>query len=398
MHKIGLGVVCSMALLQGVAHAGDFTLSGYGSLSASHFSSDEAKYRTTPWQGTGVGKNWDAGSDSKLGVQGSYKINDSVSGTLHVLSQQNVNGTFGPRVEWAYLNYKASPNLEVRAGRLGLPAFLASDYLNVNYSMTAVRGPVEVYSQLPISHFDGVDLLWRTKVGSANVTVQPLAGHSDFQARFSDAAGTLADGKADVYGMNVVTELGDWTMRAGYIGAKVSIESSPTNQVIAGLQGMGATDTANRLNYRDRNSSFAGIGIGYDDGQKLMQAEYTQRRAYGFLSDTNSWYVLGGYRIGQFTPYVIAAEQKVVSASNWGNVTSDATMNANVNGLIGGSNTSQRSCSVGVRWDFAKNLAAKAQLSRITPENGSNAGLLMYSGANTLGVQNLLTVSVDAVF
>lgn len=397
MRKISLVIGCGVVLSCGAAQADDFTVSGFATLSASRLSTDNATFRSDSRQPNGAGNSWNAGPDSKVGVQGSYRFSDSLSATVNGIAQHNVNNTMSPRIEWAYADYKLSPNLEIRAGRLGLPAFLASDYLNVNYTMTAVRGPVEVYSQLPISHFDGVDALWRTKAGNVNLTVQPMLGHSDFKATFSDAAGTIARGKTDVYGMNVVGELGNWTLRAGYIGAKVSIESDPTNQLVAGLQGMGAGNVANRLAYNKERSSFSGIGIAYDNGALLGQSEYTMRRAHGFLADTNAWYVLGGYRLGQFTPYAIAAEQKVVSPTAWSDV--PAPMSNFVNGLLAAGNTSQRSLSLGVRWDFMKNVAAKAQYSRITPDHGSSAGLLMYDASKgPLNAQNLLTFSLDTVF
>jgi hypothetical protein len=401
MHKFVSVIGCGLAMASGAAQAqtSDFTVSGFGTFSASRLSTNDAAYRTSAWQPNGADKSWTASTDSKVGVQGSYRFNDAFSATISALAQQHTNNTYAPRVEWAYLNFKPQSNLELRVGRLGLPAFLSSDYLNVNYAMTGVRGPVEVYSQLPISHFDGVDALWRTKLGSANVTLQPIFGRSKFGATFSDSpvAATQAVGSADVYGLNVLGELGDWTLRAGYIGAKVTIESDPTTQLVNNLRAMGANTVADRLDYRNKNSSFAGVGVIYDNGSLLGQAEYTQRRAYGFLADTNSWYMQGGYRLGQFTPYVVVAEQKVVSATSWSDV--PAPMSPFVNGMLAAGNTSQSSWSLGVRWDFMKNVAAKAQYSRITPKNGSAAGLLMHDASKgALGAQNLLTVSLDSVF
>jgi hypothetical protein len=397
MRKTRLIACCGIAMSCGLANAGDFTISGFGTFAANHLSTDEAQFRSDPREPNGVGKSWDGRTDSKVGLQGAYKVNDALSATLTTVARHNANNTFTPRIEWAYADYRAMPNLELRAGRLGLPAFSASDYLNVNYSMTAVRGPVEVYSQLPISNFDGVDALWRTKTMGINLTVQPIVGHSNFTAAFSDAAGTRADGDADLYGLNIAGEIGDWTVRAGYIGAKVTIQSDPTNQLISNLRAMGANNIADRLAYEDKRSSFRGIGVGYDNGSLLVQSEYTQRRAYGFLPDTNSWYLLGGYRLAQFTPYAIFAKQRVVSATSWSDV--PAPMSPYVNGLLAAGNSSQKSWSLGVRWDFMTNFAAKAQFTRFTPENGSAGGLLMYDASKgPLGSQNLITISLDTIF
>lgn len=143
--------------LAGAAQADEpvFSVSGYGTLAWTQMSGDNAQYRVGTAEPNGAGHAGSGETDSKLGVQIIARPTDKFSATLHLLSKKNEHNNFNPRVEWAYGKYDLTPDVSLRAGRLALPGFVLSDYLNVGYSMTPVRGPVEVYAQLPISPLTG---------------------------------------------------------------------------------------------------------------------------------------------------------------------------------------------------------------------------------------------------
>lgn len=390
-----LGLSTSAALAQ--ADEPLFSVSGYGTLAWTRMSGQDAQYRVGTAEPNGADHSGSGETDSKLGLQITARPTDTLSATVHVLSKKNVNNNFNPRVEWAYGKYDLTPNLSVRAGRLALPGFVLSDYLNVGYSMTPVRAPVEVYAQLPISHFNGVDALWRTKAGPMELTVQPFVGRSNIHARFSDPQATRAEGDANVYGMNLVGQWDDWSVRLGRIDAKVTLNAGPVDSLVSMLHMMGETGAANRLVYQDKHSSFTGLGVAYDNGKLLVQSEYTIRKAGGFLADTTGWYVLGGWRFGNFTPYAMVARQRVTSDTQYSGV-SNPMLGAYVNGLLASGNTSQKSWSLGLRWDLAKNMALKAQYDRLRPDHGSTAGLLMSGSTSTLSARSVATLAMDFVF
>lgn len=385
--------------LAGAAQADEpvFSVSGYGTLAWTQMSGDNAQYRVGTAEPNGAGHAGSGEADSKLGVQIIARPTDKFSATLHLLSKKNEHNNFNPRVEWAYGKYDLTPDVSLRAGRLALPGFVLSDYLNVGYSMTPVRGPVEVYAQLPISHFNGVDALWRTQAGPLALTVQPFAGRSNIHARFSDPQATRAEGDATVYGMNLVGQWDDWSLRIGRIDAKVSLNAGPVDSLISTLRMMGENGAASRLEYQDKHSSFTGLGVGYDNGKLLAQGEYTIRKAGGFLADTTGWYVMAGWRFGNVTPYVMTARQRVTSDTQYGGI-ANPILSAYVNGLLASGNTSQKSWSLGARWDVAKNIAVKAQYDRIRPDHGSAAGLLISSDSKPLSSRHVATVAMDFVF
>ena len=115
------------------------------------------------------------------------------------------------------------------------------------------------------------------------------------------------------------------------------------------------------------------------------------------MADTTGWYVMAGWRFGNVTPYVMTARQRVTSDTQYGGI-ANPMLSAYVNGLLASGNTSQKSWSLGARWDVAKNIAVKAQYDRIRPDHGSAAGLLISSDSKPLSSRHVATVAMDFVF
>ena len=106
---------------------------------------------------------------------------------------------------------------------------------------------------------------------------------------------------------------------------------------------------------------------------------------------------MGGWRFGNFTPYAMVARQRVTSDTQYSGV-ANPMLGAYVNGLLASGNTSQKSWSLGLRWDLAKNMALKAQYDRLRPDHGATAGLLMSDSASTLSARSVATLAMDFVF
>jgi len=436
------------------AHA-DFTsddgrarLSGFGTIGAARTSTDDALFNY-PGQGGGVDKSMGMEPDTKVGVQGSYKFTDSISGTAQVLTKYRASGQYQPEFEWAFAKWQALPSLALRGGRIGAPYFMISDFRDVGYANTAIRPPLDVYGQVPVSSFDGADASYQLELGGANVTTTVWGGNS--RAEFSSSltsSGTAVDPSVihikNTVGLNLQAELDNGlTLRFGHAGGALSVDSSVANQLISGASGLAsrlsatpfASGTAadavtvrNTLTTEGARASFTGIGLAYDQNNIVLATEFTKRKVKkGYIPSTTGWYALGGYRFGNLLPYVIVSKIKVddpnssmpglaglraVAAS--GLVPSDARIGAT--NVIGGTQAvlnsqklEQKTLSVGVRWDFTRSMALKAQYDRVTKPAGSN-GLFLVSdlGAdiakgsssflNTKKNINVISLAVDFVF
>lgn len=88
----------------------------------------------------------------------------------------------------------------------------------------------------------------------------------------------------------------------------------------------------------------------------------------------NTWYVMTGYRIGKFTPYVLYSTEHSLTCPN-----------------LGTSNNGQTEYSAGVRWAVYKNMDLKLQYDRVTTPNNSTGffanlqpGFVPGSGTNVV--------------
>jgi len=337
----------------------------------------------------------------------------------------DAEGEYVPNPEWVFAKWQPASGLSLRAGRMGAPFFMVSDFRDVGYANTTVRPNLDVYGQVPVSYFDGADAAYQMDVGSVTVTSTLWAGNakSDFASalRRNGAAVPPTEVRIDnAVGLNVLAELSSgYALRVGHMQGKLTTKSALAQQLIDGvspaLGAGGATAAAARsvidaVTTDDTRATFSGIGLTVDRDNVVAAAEFTKRKVKkGYIADTTGWYVLGGYRIGAFLPYVSFSKLKVddpnaampAGASGFG-----APVVAGVQGILNTQKISQRTTSVGVRWDVMRNVALKAQYDRVSKPANSNGLFLVADPATASGQSflnnkkdvNVFTVSMDFVF
>ena len=138
----------------------------------------------------------------------------------------------------------------------------------------------------------------------------------------------------------------------------------------------------------------------------MLQTEYAKRTSDSYVNDTSSWYLMGGYRIGKFLPYVNHAKTKTIhSVANTvpaacpAGYPADCTptmqaLSAGVNLLNAPAN--QTTDTIGVRWDLHRSVALKVQFDRVRPSG--NAGLLLHAAPGFTGPVTVGAVALDFVF
>lgn len=367
-----------------------FTFSGFATIGLAGSNSGDGDY-VVPGQVRGASKSWSGEVDSKLGLQLTGRVNPMFSGTVQVLTKQNGEGNFTPEVEWAFAKAQVLPSLALRAGRMGLPIFAVSDFRDVGYANTWLRPPIEVYGQVPVSHFDGADALYQTNIGSATLSAQLFGGAS--RAFFERSGLRLKN----LGGLNVSAELdGGVTLRLGHAQGKLSVFNNTVSSLVTALQGYGFAGVADDLYAHGRDASFDGVGVAVDRGDWLANFEYTKRKTKSYVPDTTGWYATFGYRVAKFTPYVSFSQIKVDDTNVNNTVPSAyAALRAGVNQVIAGQYTEQKTTALGLRWDAYRNVAVKAQWDHIRPDG---SGLFTATTANFGSPVNVYSLAVDLVF
>ena len=374
-----------------------FKVSGYGTLAGTVTDDSDYEFRSSMNQSKGARKGFDFLTDSKLGVQAVANFNNGFSVTGQLLGQRrrvdrtgDSNSDVEVGFEWLYAQYSPTTNLDLRAGRVVLPAFMISDSRNVGYSQPWLRAPMSVYAGMPMTNLDGAQINWRIPAGSAIISVQPTYGQSSFNVSSGTPAGPLVikDRSKWTAGLNVALEYGDWMVKAG----QVRSHTPGVDLRLFGASLPGVT--------YDLKDNFTSAGIQFDNGTAVVMAEWARRKmgemplnanlgvpwdsiylGTGYagkpLAKSQAFYVAGGWRFGQVLPMLAYGQTR--------------------NMFTGEKN---REVSGSVRWDFMNNVALKAQLSRYQARDTqafvspAAAGTPDYSNKKV----NVFSVGLDFVF
>ena len=339
-----------------------FSYSGFGTVGALHSSSKDGDYVSTTYQtsGAGASRSWDIGADTKLGAQVNARFNDQWSATVQVIAMPRTNNTYGPRIEWANLQYAITPDLKVRVGRTALASFMVSDTRLVGYANTWARPPVEVYGSTPMTNIDGVDASYKHRFGNVTNTLLVFAGKTKING-VTDSGNIVSGITVDrIRGLGNAVEFGAWTARVGYSQSDVAVPFTPTFTASVKLK------TYN-------------IGAVYDPGTWFVQAELAKIKSPGVTRLINTGYVHGGYRIGNFTPYAMYAKTSAFDS-------------------ILPNPSNQSTTSAGLRWDALKNVAFKLQADQINLKSGTTGFFTNVRPGLAGDKVKLVSVSADFVF
>ncbi|UVW29577.1 porin [Massilia sp. H6] len=409
---LALPLATSMSFAQESAGFPAIKVSGFGTAALTYADVKGAEF-ARPNQASGSSQNFRTGIDSNLGLQADMPVNSWISLTAQGLVRKDAEPGYGAELSWAFAKFRISDEVSIRVGRVGLPVFMISDYRNVGYANTMLRPPAEVYSQVPFSSVDGLDVTWQHGFGDTTVTSQLAYGSVK-----SPISGNLHAEGDNVYALNVSAEHGPFIVRAGHAITDITIEDSTSlNSLVSGLRAAGAgyrfpqlAPLAAEIEAKDKRGQFSSLGMSMDWNNIVVQTEFAKRKSKTYINDTSSWYVMAGYRIGKFLPYYTHSELKIdraivntVPAACPAGFPAACTptmqaLGAGVRRLpnTGVGQGERTTDTVGVRWDFASSVALKAQIDRIKPKNG--AGLFINAQPGFNDTVTVGAVALDFVF
>lgn len=382
-----------------------WTFGGFGTLGVARSNGDQADFTANYLSPGAVGysRQWSATVDSRVGVQAGVDFNRDWSAVVQLVSERTLRNGDAPAVEWAYVQYRATPDLSLRAGRITLPLFLAGDYRKAGYALPWVRPPVELYGAIPLSSSDGADLSYRWQTGAANHLTQFFYGRTDIPV--TPLVRAQAHG---LTGVSHTATAGPLTLRASVLRADLSVDLA--RALFDGLRqfdGQGEA-LADQYQLNPKHAYVATLGFNYDPGRWFAMGEIARMNAHSYMGDKTAAYLSTGYRYRDLTPYLIYA----VSRPNVPNsvagldlagqpaqrMAAGAQLNGGLNQLLAAI-ARQNTVSAGVRWDFRPGYALKLQYDRILPQSGSTGTLINVQPGFRAGQPvSLFSAAVDFVF
>lgn len=406
--KSALAVALALYVTQVQAQEGgtpSVSFNGFGTLGMVHSDEDQATFVSdiTVPKGAGHKNEWSAEVDSRLGLQLTANLAPQWSSFLQVIVEQDYNGDYTPAIEWANVKFDITPELSLRAGRVVLPTFMNSEYRKVGYAIPWVRPPQEVYRTVPVSNIDGIDAAYRFRFDDFTNTLQATYGQTDKTFPFDDGTGGWSKGEAQAReGLTIsnTLERGGASFFAAYSQFSLTIDEFNPLFDIYRMFGPEGIALANRYDLDDKRFEMLTLGASYDAGDWFLMGEWTQMESRSLFADNRGWYVTGGYRFGTLTPYLTYAQQRTHNNDSNPGLSQPYTeeLDAFLASILS-SQPRQESLSVGVRWDFTRSMALKAQYDHMNLDSGS-PGFLVNSQPEFEpgGTVNLFSLALDFVF
>ncbi len=376
---IGLAAVCLATTPAFALEQGEHRFNGFGTVGFTHLGGEDDG-RSYGIQGQ-TNDSWRGDQLSKFGAQLSYGLTDSLGVTVQATAKAQQD-EWKANLEWAYLSWQANDQLMLRAGRLRSPFYMYSESLDVGYSYPWLRLPDEVYSQVQVTNYEGVDAVYTVPLSYGSVTFQVAGGEAKNRDYYAyDEQFDIDYGK--LFGASVSLATNNFgTLRIGYVEADITTDISGT--VDATAIGLGANQSLSLLNLDKEKGKFTSIGYQYDNGTWISSNEWTSRLIENDgMEAIDSFYLMGGRRFGDFLPHVTYAQLD----DNGGR---------------------QNSWTLGLNYQAAPTVVVKGEYKRVDTSNGDD-GVFTRSAQevfdNAVGIApsrnydgDIISVGVDFVF
>lgn len=379
----GLAAICLAATPAFALEQGEHRFNGFGTVGFTHLGGEDDG-RSYGVQGQ-TNDSWRGDQLSKFGAQLSYGITDTLGVTVQATAKAQQD-EWKANLEWAYLSLQANDQLMLRAGRLRSPVYMYSESLDVGYSYPWLRLPDEVYSQVQVTNYEGVDAVYTMPLSYGSVTFQLAGGQAKNRDYYAyDEQFDIDYGK--LFGASVSLASNDFgTLRIGYVEADIKTDISGTVDV-----GGGMMRTLSLLDLDKEKGKFTSIGYQYDNGTWISSNEWTSRLIENDgMEAIDSFYLMGGRRFGDFLPHVTYAQLD----DNGGR---------------------QNSWTLGLNYQAAPTVVIKGEYKRVDTKNGydgvftrnaqevfDNAAYDLSGGAVGAPARNydgdIVSVGVDFVF
>ena len=311
--------------------------------------------------------------DSVFGLQTDFEINDSTKATLQLLSRGSDDWKLN--LQWAFLAHEFDNGIVLRGGKLQLPIYMISDFIEVGYAYPYIRPTLDVYDiGVPKSYIGG-DISYSFDFDDFIINAQAYYGND----RIEVPGGVEAE-MENLVGLKLNLEWESFTFGISKASASIS-----------GLEPSTGTS--------ELDAGFTGFNFMFDNGDWLITSEMTFTDIDGMMPDSKSSYVMFSYNFSGISPYIALSSL-------------ETTDNEKRLMLPNNSLDIDRSViSVGVRYELMSNVALKFDWTNADKLKGTsgrfpgNQGYMVLPQGGVLPVNtgaytetNVYSIVVDVIF
>ena len=378
MKQLKLYGAVSLGLLMSATANADIRFNGFASIYGGFTTGSGEEF-------LGYDDRFSADPDTLVGLQAVADLDDGLSATVQLTARGAED--YEVDLEWGYLSYQVNDQVRINAGRIRVPFFNRSDFLDVGYAYYWVRPPTSVYN-VSFSNLTGASIAYNVPVGNWDVTAQAIGGRTSNVT--IPVGGQDADFEAENFIGGSVEFNRDWfTGRVGYFRATLTLDSDLVTGGTGNIRNAGFGELADNLAIEDDTGTFLHFGVSIDKNDFLFNAEWRLIEVEeAILQEREAWYASIGYRIGAWTPNITfeTIETDVPSGIQSLLVGAPPPILGGANALLGGLSADESAVSVGVRYDFHPSAAFKIDFTTFSDD------------LDEAGDADLLTVGVDLVF
>ncbi len=313
---------------------------------------------------------WSGRADSLLGVQMDAALSGDLHATAQLVLKERADPGLEQSLEWAFLRYRPTDGLALRAGRLGLDLHLLSDYRNVGYAYLWQRPIPEFYGPLVVYHFDGVDATYARPLGAGVLQAKLYGGVTSPVVPMGEQT---AEVEFDAFaGGSLSYETDLWRLRFGYGHGRIGPEVDALKPLQQRLRDPAiaaawpeAAGYADDISAKGKRFDFYSLGLAYDDDVWQVQAELGYMDSgWQRMQPATSAYLSLGRHMGAVTPYValaaIRSEGDPETVTPPGGPGLDELYDT-LRAFYQGAAFDQRTLTLGLRWDLRRDVALKLQ-------------------------------------
>ncbi len=305
----GLAIVLGASASTAFALDADINFAGFASLVYAKTISDDKEESTM----YGISNEGEYRDFNKLGFRMDADMKNNLTFTAQILAAGSEN--YDPTFDWIFATYQIHPEVAISVGRIRVPVFMYSDYLDTSFAYQWIEPPKSVYNlaQTPFKSIEGLKIAYNTNMGdwTSELLIWGGNGEDHFTESGVDADLILENSWGTAWTVGY-----DWlSLRAFYFEADSTLDIT-TNSAVAGLmnsvyqleEGIASVPGMVRPNFHDAllwekdPGQFYGLGASFDFESFFIISEITKIDVKG--NDSNlvaptldSFYITGGVRL-----------------------------------------------------------------------------------------------------
>lgn len=373
LQKTQLGLALCLAIASSGAVAENVKFNGFASIVSGINLGDDKGVLT----GTGEAypeETVDSLQESRFGLQITAPLSEGVRFIGQAIARGQKDSGFVANYEWVYMDFDVGDSSKFKVGRIRIPFYKYSDYLDIGYAYHWITPPKSMYS-LNFSNVDGVGYSTNFALGSGI--------DASLNAVFGRVQGTMyvsgqksAGDLQNLGAINFAVNMGDHELYVAYAQADTYIPSAGIDALITGVgAATGTTINGNKLRMNGDLGSFIGAGYKGSVGDLGLYAEASQVKIdNSALPTTLGGYFGVSYAIGSYVVHASYEMQKADAKSSSGLVSGTNPVavagaeNALSNTLraLGGRNSegTADTITLGLRKELTKGSAVKVEVSQ----------------------------------